>query len=68
MVLENIIILMGNFMNGIKEGKGKYVFENGNIYDGNFNNGLPNGYGKFCQKGKWKNVLFEKGKFVKVVD
>ncbi|MBL7838675.1 MAG: hypothetical protein JNJ75_00905 [Cyclobacteriaceae bacterium] len=54
----------GEFVNGLPEGKGTYVYENGNTYTGYWTNGLKNGQGKFVyklagkeyvQKGYWKN-------------
>lgn len=35
----------GNFLNGEKDGKGKYTFQDGSIYEGNFKNDVPEGEG-----------------------
>jgi hypothetical protein len=36
---------VGHMINGLKNGKGKYTFKNGNIYDGEYKNDKMNGYG-----------------------
>ena len=61
-------IYEGDYKRGIKQGFGKVKFNNGNIYEGPFNNGLPHGIGKFIKNGKSRNVEFNNGKFVKVVN
>ena len=61
-------IYEGDYKRGIKQGFGKIKFTNGNIYEGPFNNGLPHGIGKFIKNGKSRNVEFNNGKFVKVVN
>jgi len=54
----------GTFRNGLPDGKGKYVYDNGNIFTGYWSKGLKNGQGKFVyylggkeyvQKGYWKD-------------
>ena len=37
---------IGNFVNGIREGKGVFTFSNGNEYIGNFKNNKSNGVGR----------------------
>ena len=61
-------IYEGDYVRGIKQGFGKLTFPNGNIYEGPFDKGLPNGIGKFTKNGKVKNVEFNYGNFVKVVN
>ena len=55
---------IGNFKDGLPDGKGKYIYSNGNIYDGNWSNGLKDGKGQFdfkvngvaqTLKGYWQN-------------
>ena len=33
----------GQFINGIKEGKGRLIFKNGEVYEGDFKDGLMHG-------------------------
>ena len=40
----------GNFVNGLPDGSGVYVYGNGDRYEGNFRNGVPNGRGTFIFK------------------
>ncbi len=61
-------IYEGDYKRGIKQGFGKIKFSNGNSYEGPFNNGLPHGIGKYIKKGKSKNVEFNNGKFIKVIN
>ena len=42
----------GDLINGKCEGKGKYIFENGDYYIGQFKNGLRDGLGKQYYKNK----------------
>ena len=37
----------GQFINGKRQGKGKYIYKNGDIYEGDFNQGLKEGKGKY---------------------
>ena len=37
---------IGNIKNGIKEGKGKFFYNNKDIYDGEFKNDVKEGKGK----------------------
>ena len=52
---------IGNIENGIKEGKGKSFYKNGDIYDGEFKNDVKEGKGKLKYMngdeydGGWKN-------------
>ena len=55
-------------MNGVKEGNGKLTFPSGRIYEGPFVNGLQHGIGKYTKRGKTVDVLYENGKFIKVVN
>jgi hypothetical protein len=38
--------LLGEFVNGIKHGKGKIFYPNKDTFEGNFENGKKNGFGK----------------------
>ena len=58
----------GDYVNGKKEGFGKLTFASGKIYEGPFLNGLQHGIGKYTKQGKTVSVLYENGKFVKVVN
>lgn len=40
----------GNFVNGLPDGTGVYVYANGDRYEGNFRKGVPNGRGTFIFK------------------
>ena len=51
----------GSFVNGKLEGKGKYIWENGNYYIGPFKNGKKNGKGIIYYKNG--NIMYE-GDFV----
>lgn len=52
---------IGNFINGIREGKGSFSFSNGNEYIGNFKNNKSNGIGRMIYAngdeyiGNWKD-------------
>jgi hypothetical protein len=54
---------IGDLKEGIKEGKGKLVYENGLIYEGEWKNNKRNGYGiltdnkKNTYKGYWKDDM-----------
>lgn len=41
----------GTFVNGVMEGKGRWITQNGNVYDGMFVHGKKNG----CFQVEWKN-------------
>ncbi|WP_264521113.1 hypothetical protein [Flavobacterium sp. N1994] len=54
----------GEFKNGLPDGKGKYIYKNGNTFSGFFSKGIKNGKGVFnysingtsyTQKGYWVN-------------
>ena len=58
----------GQFINGIKQGKGTYFFPKDIKYEGNYENGEKNGYGKIyhmrddktfelCYEGQFKNGI-----------
>ena len=60
----NKIIYEGDLINGICDGKGKYIFENGDYFIGNFSNGLREGQGnqyyenkKLQYEGSWKSDM-----------
>ena len=56
----------GNYINGIKEGKGEIKFSDGKKFICNFENGKPNGIGIFVDpKGNEKEVQFINGKLNK---
>ena len=40
----------GNFVNGLPDGSGVYVYANGDRYEGQFRKGVPNGRGTFIFK------------------
>ena len=42
---NNIIIYEGDFVDGLMEGNGKFIHENGDYYIGQFRNNLANGKG-----------------------
>ncbi|NJK38686.1 MAG: MORN motif-containing protein [Oscillatoriales cyanobacterium SM2_3_0] len=53
---------IGSFVNGRPEGKGVYVYGNGDRYEGQFRNGLPNGQGVFIFKNDARVVgVFKDG-------
>ena len=39
--------LLGNYAHGERNGKGKYVWANGNKYEGDWTDNMINGYGKY---------------------
>ena len=64
---EDKKIYEGEYLNGVKEGKGKLYYPDGKIYEGNFKEGLPDGSGFYTKNGDKYNVLFSHGQFVKVI-
>jgi len=46
----------GIFLNGLPEGEGKEIYNNGYSYIGEFKQGLKHGYGKFCFNN---NIIYE---------
>ena len=58
---DNGVIYVGNFKNGIKEGKGAYVYPNADLYEGDFKNNMREGKGIFYYihgdryEGEYKN-------------
>jgi hypothetical protein len=40
----------GQWVNGKKQGVGKYTFSNGELYDGDYFNNRKHGYGKYTFK------------------
>ena len=56
----------GQFVNGVKEGKGEIVWKTGKRYIGSFKNDRPHGKGVFyINSNEGYNVLFDRGKIVK---
>tara|TARA_B100001027_G_scaffold97231_1_gene66758 strand:+ start:396 stop:2786 length:2391 start_codon:yes stop_codon:yes gene_type:complete len=53
-------VYYGDYVNGLRTGKGIYSFKNGNIYEGDFKTGLITGKGVF----KWKDGDIYEGDFV----
>ena len=60
----------GEYLNGKREGKGIYKYNNGDKYEGEYKNDLKEGYGTYrfqngdVYTGEYKNGLFEgKGKY-----
>ena len=51
----------GDFINGKKEGNGKYIYENGNYYIGEWKNDLKHGKGKLYDKD---NKIIYEGDFI----
>ena len=55
---------IGQYENGLRHGKGKYVYESGAYYIGQFENGLRHKKGKYVfasgkiKEGQWKNDAF----------
>ncbi len=41
----------GQFINGMKNGKGKYEWQNGEVYDGQWENNLKHGSGLWQGEG-----------------
>jgi len=76
--INNYIIISyeGEFKEGLKEGNGKILYDNGNIFYGLFNNDKKNGFGKeFNKYGKelysciWKDdIINEKRLFIDYYD
>jgi serine/threonine protein kinase len=60
-VIKNLTRYEGETNNGVKEGKGKYFFDNGDIYDGEWKKGKIEGKGIYYYKngnkyeGEWIN-------------
>jgi hypothetical protein len=56
----------GNFSNGKRQGKGKFVDTNGGIYEGNWQGGQPHGLGARVDKdGQVTSGMWAAGKLVK---
>ena len=53
MNLENSEKYKGQIKNGQFNGKGKYMYKNGNFYEGEWKNGKQNGVGIFKNKGNF---------------
>ena len=60
----------GYFINGKKNGRGKYIWANGNIYDGNWVDGKCTGKGRISWSngasfdGEWKDNQMSEGKYI----
>ena len=50
-------IYEGYFRNGLRHGKGKMVFENGDWYEGNYVDGRAEGFGEFFANGKKEKYI-----------
>lgn len=56
----------GNFMDGVRHGKGKFTYATGERYEGAWKNGRPHGIGvKFNKKGGMTSGTWEAGNLVK---
>lgn len=59
----------GYFLNGKKNGRGKYIWANGNVYDGNWVDGKCTGKGRITWSsgasfdGEWKDNQMSEGKY-----
>ena len=49
----------GEYADGIRQGKGKYIFNNGDRYEGDFRNNKKHGIGKitYLNKGEYYGTL-----------
>ena len=60
----------GYFINGKKNGRGKYIWANGNVYDGNWVDGKCTGKGRISWSsgasfdGEWKDNQMSEGKYI----
>ena len=45
-----LLLFLGQFVDGKRSGKGKFVFLSGNVYQGDFKNDLPDGPGKIIDE------------------
>ena len=60
----------GYFLNGKKNGRGKYIWANGNVYDGNWVDGKCTGKGRISWSsgasfdGEWKDNQMSEGKYI----
>lgn len=67
MVHHNGDVYEGDWVDGLKEGRGYYTWENGDVYEGEFKNGVREGFGEFkwangeSYKGLWKEDNMAKG-------
>ena len=55
----------GEYINNIKEGKGKITFPDGRSYEGNFKNGELDGEILCFENNKLYKGLFSNGQFIK---
>ena len=66
-VYHNGDVYEGDWVDGLKEGRGYYTWENGDVYEGEFKNGVREGFGEFkwangeSYKGLWKEDNMAKG-------
>jgi hypothetical protein len=57
----------GNFLDGKRHGKGKFLYANGTIYDGNWKAGKPSGLGaRISKDGTVESGTWAEGRLVKV--
>ena len=57
----------GTFINGVMEGKGRWIARNGNIYDGPFVHGLKEGIFQVVRDGKKTREEYRLNEFIKNV-
>ena len=61
----------GAYENGVRHGKGKFVYANGGVYSGGFKNGTKMGHGTYTDpqgtlvyEGQWEDKEHGEGKFI----
>jgi len=52
-------VYVGEFKNGLPDGKGKYTYKGGNIFSGTWVNGVKNGPGKFTYSAGGKTMTLK---------
>ena len=69
--IENEGRYIGEIKNGLRHGKGKMIYNNGNIYEGNWLNDLFDGKGNYLHKkygqnisGDWENGYLIRGQII----
>lgn len=59
----------GDFVDGKRKGKGRFIYSNGDQYEGKWLDGRPNGIGvRVSKNGKVKSGVWENGKLVERMD
>jgi hypothetical protein len=56
---------VGEYVNNIKEGQGRFKWSNGKIFEGPFKSGRPHGQGKLIYGENTIDVEFREGKLVR---